>query len=168
VKAILRTRWGGPLLTGAWLISFACGGGTGDAGEGDAGARTDSAGAAAGDSTRPSGTPSGEPITATLEPVNESGVEGQATAIHVRDSLQLNLMVQGLPSEGEYAAQVHRGSCEAGGPVAFSLTPVRSDGDGLGRSSTALDPTSLTEGESYFVQVQQGAKPLACGDVPGS
>jgi hypothetical protein len=106
-------------------------------------------------------------VTATLEPVDESGVEGQATAIQMRDSLQLNLMVQGLPSEGEYTAQIHKGSCEAGGPVAFSLTSVRSDRDGLGRSSTQLAASSLAPGESYYVQVERGAKPLACGDVPG-
>src|SRR5690348_3688012 len=46
---------------------------------------------------------SNEPIPVTLEPVNESGVEGRATQIQVNDSVRMSVMVQGLPKDGDYA-----------------------------------------------------------------
>jgi hypothetical protein len=109
-----------------------------------------------------------EPIPVTLEPVNESGVEGRATQIAIADSVQLSLMVQGLPKDGEYPAHVHRGTCVSGGEVVLSLNPVKAEGDGLGRSLTTFAANRLSRDEPHFVQVHGANGVLACGDVHGS
>jgi hypothetical protein len=106
-----------------------------------------------------------DPLPVTLESVNQSGVEGRATAIQTDDSLQLNLMVQGLPREGEYPAHIHRGSCETGGGVIVALNPVLVETDGMGRSTTMLAADRLPPDASHFVQVHGPSGVLACGDV---
>ena len=108
-----------------------------------------------------------EPIPVTLEPVNESGVEGRATQIEMDDSLQLSLMVQGLPKDGEYAAHIHRGTCVTGGEVVLPLNPVKAESDGLGRSLTTIPANKLTPDVPHFVQVHGSSGVLACGDVHG-
>jgi hypothetical protein len=109
-----------------------------------------------------------EPLPVTLEAVNESGVEGRATKIALNDSLQLSLMVQGLPRDGEYPAHIHRGTCVSGGAVVVQLNPVRTESDGMGRSLTTIPATRLPEDGPYFVQVHGTSGVLACGDVHGS
>jgi hypothetical protein len=107
-----------------------------------------------------------EPEPVTLEAVNQSGVEGRATAIERNDSIQFNLMVQGLPGAGEYTARIHQGSCQTGGDVLVSLSPVHAESDGMGRSMTTLGATRLPDDASHFVQVLGSRGVLACGDVP--
>jgi hypothetical protein len=109
-----------------------------------------------------------EPIPVTLEPVNESGVEGRATQIEMDDSVQMSLMVQGLPKDGEYAAHIHRGTCVTGGAVVVSLNPVKAEGDGMGRSLTTIPANRISKDEPHFVQVHGSSGVLACGDVHGS
>jgi hypothetical protein len=104
----------------------------------------------------------------TLEPVNQSGVEGRATAIAKDDSVQFSLMVQGLPGAGEYPAHIHRGSCQSGGEVLLSLTPVQAESDGMGRSMTTLAASRLLDPGNHFVQVHGARGVLACGDVPAA
>jgi hypothetical protein len=108
-----------------------------------------------------------EPIPVTLEPVNESGVEGRATQIEMNDSVQLSLMVQGLPKDGEYAAHIHKGTCVTGGAVVIALNPVKAESDGLGRSLTTIAANKLPPNEPHFVQVHGSSGVLACGDVHG-
>jgi hypothetical protein len=109
-----------------------------------------------------------EPLPVTLEAVNESGVEGRATKIEMDDSIQLSLMVQGLPRDGEYAAHIHRGTCVSGGTVVVQLNPVRAESDGMGRSLTTIPADRLPDDEPHFVQVRGSSGVLACGDVHGS
>lgn len=107
----------------------------------------------------------GEPQPVTLEAVNQSGVEGRAIAIPADDSVQFNLMVQGLPGAGEYAARINNGNCQSGGSVLVSLNPVRAESDGMGRSMTKLGARRLTREGSHFVQVRGPRGMLACGEV---
>ena len=109
-----------------------------------------------------------EPLPVTLEAVNESGVEGRATKIDMNDSVQLSLMVQGLPRDGEYAAHIHRGTCVSGGDVVVQLNPVKAESDGMGRSLTMIPSDKLSDAEPHFVQVHGASGVLACGDVHGS
>jgi hypothetical protein len=108
---------------------------------------------------------SNDPQPVTLEAVNQSGVEGRAIAIDKADSVQFNLMVQGLPGAGEYAAHIHTGNCQAGGAVLIALNPVRAESDGMGRSMTTLAAGRLAGEGTRFVQVHGARGVLACGDV---
>jgi hypothetical protein len=108
-----------------------------------------------------------EPMPVTLEAVNGSGVEGRWAAIQTDDSVQLNLMVQGLPRQGEYQAHVHRGSCDTGGAVIVPLNPVVVQTDGMGRSTTTIAADRFPADGSHFVQVHGASGVLACGDAHG-
>lgn len=105
-------------------------------------------------------------VTVSLDPVNESGVSGEATAVHGTDEVMVVLEVTGLPGAGEFAAHIHSGSCAEGGGVAAPLNPVVATADGLGTSTTALDADALDHEESHFFQVHsRDGPPIACGDV---
>lgn len=106
-----------------------------------------------------------EVLPIVLEAVGASGVEGRATAIPMGDSIQLNLMVQGLPREGEYQAHIHVGGCREGGAVVAALSPLVVEADGMGRSMTTVGADRLPPDGRRFVQVHGRAGVLACGDV---
>jgi hypothetical protein len=82
--------------------------------------------------------------------------------------VQLSLMVQGLPNDGEYQAHIHRGTCESGGAVVVTLNPIRAESDGMGRSLTTVPASRLPADQPHFVQVRGTSGVLACGDVHGS
>lgn len=107
------------------------------------------------------------PVDITLSAVGESGVSGQATAVHQNDSVTVSIDLQGLPGEGEYAAHIHQGSCEAGGGVAAPLNSVQGTADGSGQSTTTLAASALEADQTYFVQVHGPGGVLACGDIEG-
>jgi len=113
------------------------------------------------------GDPVNDPVPITLEAVNQSGVEGRAVAIHSGDSVQVNVMVQGLPGGGEYPAQIHRGTCGSGAGLAVTLTPVGAEADGMGRSTTTISAERLSPDGAYFVQVSGSGGVLACGEAEG-
>lgn len=124
------------------------------------------------DEPAPPATPPAEagPMEAeiALEEVNGSGVSGEATAIHQDDAVTVVLELEGFADEGEYAAHIHAGSCETGGPVVEGLNPVLALADGTGMSTTILDADDIDEEESLFIQVHgEGGTPIACGDIEG-
>jgi hypothetical protein len=115
-------------------------------------------------------TPEPEDVAHTaipLEPVGESGVMGEATVMdHDNAEVVLVVEVSGLPEEGEYAAHIHAGSCEEGGPVAEPLSPVVGLADGTGVGTTTLDADAINGEEPLFIQVHGAdGQPIACGNV---
>ncbi len=103
-----------------------------------------------------------------LREVNGSGVRGEAMAMHDDATVIVMIEVEGLPAEGEYAAHIHQGSCEDGGPVAVPLNPVLGEADGTGSSTTTLDADEISADERQFIQVHgEGGTPIACGDIEG-
>lgn len=107
-------------------------------------------------------------VTIALAEANDSGVSGEAMAMHAEDAVVVILELDGLPGEGEYAAHIHRGSCAEGGPVAVPLDPVVGLADGTGTSTTTLEADELEEDAPYFIQVHgEGGTPIACGDMEG-
>jgi hypothetical protein len=114
--------------------------------------------------------PTGEMVhhTITLSEMNDSGVTGEAMAMHSDDAVVLILEMEGLPGEGEYAAHIHHGNCEDGGPVAVPLDPVIGLADGTGSSTTTLELDEMDEDEPHFIMVHgDGGNPVACGDMEG-
>ncbi len=112
--------------------------------------------------------PAMEHATIPLEPVDDSGVYGEAMAMHEADAIIVVLDVMGLPGEGEYPAHIHEGSCAEGGGVAAPLNPVTGSQDGHGSSTTTLDADALDPAGTHFVQVHAEDGPsIACGDIAG-
>jgi hypothetical protein len=108
------------------------------------------------------------PVAIELEPMNESGVSGEAMAMHSDDAVVVILELEGLPGEGQFNAHVHGGSCADGGPVLVALNPVTGLADGTGTSTTTLEADELDPAVSHFVMVHgEGGTPVACGDMEG-
>ena len=161
MRRVAGNGWARPVALGLIVAAAACAGD--QANEETDPVAEDSASAIASELPPPP-TPD-DPQPVTLESVNQSGVEGRAIAIEKADSVQFNVMVQGLPGAGEYAAQIHTGNCQAGGAVLVSLNPVRAESDGMGRSMTTLAAARLAGEGTRFVQVRGARGVLACGDV---
>jgi hypothetical protein len=107
-------------------------------------------------------------VTIALESLNESGVTGEAMAMHADDAVVVILELEGLPGEGEYAAHIHRGACADVGPVVAPLDPVVGLADGTGTSTTTLEADEIDPDVRHSIQIHgEGGTPIACGDMEG-
>lgn len=102
-----------------------------------------------------------------LQAKNNSGITGTAhTERAAGDSAVLVLQLDGLEQGEQYPAHVHRGTCEAGGPVAVGLTAVSGE---TGTSRTTVAPAQFADTVRYFIQVHlPGGTPAACVNVPAA
>ncbi len=166
--ALRRPRSGHTgLIALSVLLLWGCGG---DAPPADAGSEGATPGAAD-DATMeaaPSPMDTMIPVTIALDAMNESGVTGEAMAMHSDDAVVVILELENLPGEGQFNAHIHAGSCADGGPVLVALNPVAGLADGTGTSTTTLEADELTSDASHFIMVHgEGGTPIACGNMEG-
>ena len=105
-----------------------------------------------------------EPTVTDLDDVNDSGIEGEATATHSRDEVTVSILLKdGAKADASYAAHIHTGTCKDGGPVAVELGTVQN------RQSVKTIPLSqLPANQPAFIQVHGAdGKPVACGNMKG-
>lgn len=106
--------------------------------------------------------------TIVLAEVGESGISGEAMAMHSDDAVVVILEMQGLTEDINHPAHIHAGRCEEGGPVVVALHPVLGLEDGTGTSTTSLDAWEVSQTAEYFIQVHaEDGTPVACGDMEG-
>jgi hypothetical protein len=106
-----------------------------------------------------------EPTVTKLDDVNDSGIEGEATATHSQQEVTVSILLKGDKAKADqsYPAHIHTGTCKEGGPVAVELGTVQNL-----QSSKTVSLSSLPSGKPAFVQVHgQDGKPVACGDMEG-
>jgi hypothetical protein len=106
-----------------------------------------------------------EPTVTNLDDVNDSGIEGEATATHSASEVTVSILLKGdnAKADQSYPAHIHTGTCEQGGPVAVELATVQNL-----QSSKTVPLSSLPAGQPAFVQVHGAdGKPVACGDMKG-
>ncbi len=175
-------RWAG--AAGLAALLAACGG---DAGEGAAAG--DSAATKQGDTVTAQATPATQPVgtapgdsantavagmagtSVTLNPVEGSGLTGDAMAMDHGGSTMVTVTLRGATAGARHAAHVHTGRCATGGPVAAPLDPVNvaDNGSASQNSTVSLTMAQLLDGR-HFVQVHEAngdpGKPAACGDLP--
>jgi hypothetical protein len=107
-------------------------------------------------------------VTIALSMMNESGVTGEAMAMHADDAVVVILELEGLPGEAQYAAHIHAGTCAQGGPVVVPLNPVAGLADGTGTSTTTLEADEVGTDTPHFIMIHgEGGTPIACGDMEG-
>ena len=107
-------------------------------------------------------------VTIALGALNESGVTGEAMAMHADDAVVVILELEGLPGEAQYAAHIHAGTCAEGGPVVVPLNPVAGLADGTGTSTTTLEAAEVGTDTPHFIMIHgEGGTPLACGNMEG-
>jgi hypothetical protein len=125
-----------------------------------------------------------------LEPVGDSGVDGSVAFQGIEGGVEVELEVRGLPEpETIYLSHVHLGACGDeheghdedeghhdhqghGDEIEYPLSPVKSDTEGNGASTTTLWDTSVEElfsGDPKHVNVHAAGpgmqRPLACADL---
>lgn len=157
-------RWTYPLLLLSFVAFTACGGG----GDQQAKTKTDAEQAAGQQQTQTSqqGQAAGGAVSVLLSPKNQSGIEGEARIRPKDDSLQVELLLQGISPGQRYPAHVHRGSCAAGGGVAAALSSVSGKQE-PGTSTTTIAASAVPADTSYFIQAHlSDGTPAACGNVP--
>ncbi len=121
-----------------------------------------------------------------LAPIRDSGVSGTATLSDVKDGVQVNVSVQGLPEAGvEHINHFHGGgTCadvQAGKmpPVTIPLKTIVAKEDGTGSATTTIKDVNLDEllgkDQHRFILVHakvkegQGVPPgISCADLPQS
>jgi hypothetical protein len=105
-----------------------------------------------------------EPIVSGLDDVNDSGISGEATATHSQQEVTVSILLkEGAQPDVSYAAHIHTGTCEEGGPVAVDIGPVQNL-----QSSKTLQLSELPADQPAFIQVHgPDGQPVACGDMKG-
>jgi hypothetical protein len=129
----------------------------------DDAAPADSA-AIAGDTAGMQELPTG-PVVTNLDDVEDSGIEGEATATHSAQEVTVSILLKGDSAKADvsYPAHIHTGTCKDGGPVAVELAAVQNL-----QSSKTVPVSSLPSNQPAFVQVHApGGQPVACGDMKG-
>ena len=124
------------------------------------------------------------PANFTMMTMNTSGVMGTVEIKHNDQALDVKVELSGLTPGETYPAHIHRGSCDAQGPVAAELGSVTASADGTGTIEKSvpisdLAPTeggmgegqggmSQTEHAGFFVQAHlPDGTPAACVDIKG-
>lgn len=105
-----------------------------------------------------------EPTVTELDDVNDSGISGEATATHSQQDVTVSILLkEGAQSDVSYAAHIHTGTCEQGGPVAVDIGPVENL-----QSSRTVQLSELPADQPAFIQVHgPNGQPVACGDMKG-
>lgn len=105
-----------------------------------------------------------EPVEVELDEVDDSNIEGKATATHSPTDVTVAIVLEeGGNTETSYPAHIHTGTCKEPGPVAVELSPVVNL-----QSSKTVPLSSLPANQKSFVQVHDpSGKAVACGDMPG-
>jgi hypothetical protein len=114
------------------------------------------------------GTPEGppaDPQVTGLDAVNNSGIEGEATATHSAQDATVSILLKGDNAKADqtYPAHIHSGTCDAPGPVVVALEDVKNL-----QSSKTIQVSQLPQGQPLLIQVHnQGGQPVACGNMKG-
>lgn len=105
-----------------------------------------------------------EPVTVGLDDVNDSGIEGEATATHGPNEVTVSILLKDKAQASvNYPAHIHTGSCEKGGPVAVDLGTVQNL-----QAQKTVPLSSLPRDQEHYIQVHDASgKPVACGDMKG-
>jgi hypothetical protein len=105
---------------------------------------------------------------ATLAPLTDAGVSGEASALQAGPSTTLVVRLSGLAPGAAYAGSVRGGGCD--GPPLFPLGTIVADGGGRG-SASAVVPAPLAPA-AWWIRYDADESPsgsgLACGLLLGN
>lgn len=105
--------------------------------------------------------------TITMQPLQNSGVTGEATVTPQGAQTEVMVRLTGAP-EGEHPGHIHSGTCDAVGGVVQPLQPITVGADGTGTMTTsvAVDPNTVMNGQHVIQYHQAGGGPgIVCGNI---
>ncbi|NUO63477.1 MAG: hypothetical protein HOQ34_07905 [Gemmatimonadaceae bacterium] len=134
---------------------------------------TSTGGVAPSPATSPTADMSGMPhFSATLAPVNGSGISGTAMIHGMNGRQMVELSINGAPASATLPWHVHSGSCADGmTPIVgdpANYTALGTSNDGTARIMADL-PINFVAGQKYHVNVHKSPTEMgtivACGDI---
>lgn len=107
------------------------------------------------------------PVTARIQSLGDSGVEGEATVTPEGEQTQVMVRLTGGTSDGSHAGHIHSGSCGAIGGVVQPLEPIATDAEGAGMMTVTVDapPSTVMSGGHIIVYHGAGGSPIACAEI---
>lgn len=119
----------------------------------------------------PAPAPSGGEMRATFEPLNNSGVRGEATFMAKGDSTQITVRLTGAPAGGTHQGHIHRGTCQNIGDVVAALDPITigSDGTGTMTKTVPIPIATVMNGQHVIAYHEAGGNPgkwVTCAAIP--
>lgn len=106
--------------------------------------------------------------TAQLEPLQDSGVAGEATVTSRDGQTEVMVRLTGAPANGNHPGHIHSGSCSDIGGVVQGLDQISTDATGTGTMTTSVDLPSATvmDGNHIIVYHGEGGTPVTCAEIP--
>jgi hypothetical protein len=113
--------------------------------------------------------PAGMGQTAQLEPVNDSGIAGEATVTDRGTESEIMVRLTGAPANSTHPGHIHQGTCAAIGTVVQPLQPITTDATGTGTMTTSVAIAAITLGDGQHIIVYhgEGGAPATCAQIPG-
>ncbi len=108
------------------------------------------------------------PMTAQLQPLNESGVNGEATVTGRNTQTEVTVRLTGATPSESHPGHIHSGTCAALGGVVQALQPIAVDANGAGTMTTTVDVPAATamNGQHIIVYHRPGGQPATCASIP--
>lgn len=106
-----------------------------------------------------------------LNPVNNSGISGEAMLNPTGNQVQVMVRLMGTPGNTTHQGHIHSGRCPNPGGVVAPLQPITTGADGAGEMTTTVDvPAAAAMDGQHVVQYHTAGgspgQPVACGDIP--
>lgn len=107
--------------------------------------------------------------TVTMQPLNNSGISGEATLSEQGGQVQVMVRLTGGQPNATYPGHVHQGTCESLGAAVVPLESVTTDASGSGTStSTVSQPLGTLANGSHVVNYHgEGGQAVSCGPITG-
>jgi len=120
-------------------------------------------------------------ILGTSADDNQSVIGGEAklSINSQKSSLTVKIFLFGLAPNSTHMAHIHKGSCEAQGPIIHTLKAINADSVGFGTTTTTIPKVSSIPDTGWYVNIhrgstadslsmQTGLDPIACGNISES
>lgn len=107
------------------------------------------------------------PTTATLTPLGDSGVNGEAVLMPMGAESEVTVSLAGLAPGTSHPGHIHEGTCAAPGPVILPLSEITADGNGAGSMSVVapIAADSALAGEHIILYHGEGGTPIVCAEL---
>jgi hypothetical protein len=107
--------------------------------------------------------------TAQFQPVNDSGIAGEATVTDRGAESEVMVRLTGASPNGTHPGHIHSGTCAAIGSVVQPLQEIATDATGTGTMTTtvAIAPMTLSNGQHIIVYHGEGGAPATCAQIQG-
>ncbi len=105
--------------------------------------------------------------TAQFQPVNDSGIAGEATVTDRGSESEIMVRLTGATASSTHPGHIHDGTCEAIGSVVQPLQEIATDATGTGTmtATVSIPAMTLSDGQHIIVYHQPDGAPATCAPI---